>query len=70
MPEFEKVVIFGTGLIGGSFALGLKEAGAVEEVVGFGRTPATLRKAVGWCKPWWAGARGVPASRRSACWLR
>ena len=45
MPEFEKVVIFGTGLIGGSFALGLKEAGAVEEVVGFGRTPATLRKA-------------------------
>ena len=45
LPEFGKVVIFGTGLIGGSFALGLKEAGAVEEVVGFGRTPATLRKA-------------------------
>ena len=36
---------FGTGLIGGSFALALKEAGAVEEVVGFGRTPATLRSA-------------------------
>ena len=45
LPEFGKVVVFGTGLIGGSFALGLKEAGAVEEVVGFGRTPATLRKA-------------------------
>lgn len=45
MPEFGKVVIFGCGLIGGSFALGLKEAGAVEEVVGFGRTPATLRTA-------------------------
>ena len=45
MPEFEKVVIFGTGLIGGSFSLALKEAGAVEKVVGFGRTPATLRKA-------------------------
>ncbi len=45
MPEFGKVVIFGTGLIGGSFALGLKEAGVVEEVVGFGRTPATLRAA-------------------------
>ncbi|KXB30116.1 prephenate dehydrogenase [Dechloromonas denitrificans] len=44
-PEFGKVVVFGTGLIGGSFALALKEAGAVEEVVGFGRTPATLRAA-------------------------
>jgi prephenate dehydrogenase len=44
-PEFGKVVIFGAGLIGGSFALGLKAAGAVEEVVGFGRTPATLRSA-------------------------
>jgi prephenate dehydrogenase len=45
MAEFGKVVVFGTGLIGGSFALALKEADAVEEVVGFGRTPATLRKA-------------------------
>lgn len=43
--EFGKIVVFGTGLIGGSFALALKEAGAVEEVVGFGRTPATLRTA-------------------------
>ena len=45
MPEFGKIVVFGTGLIGGSFALALKEAGAVEEVVGFGRTPATLKAA-------------------------
>ncbi len=45
MPEFGKVVVFGAGLIGGSFALGLKAAGAVEEVVGFGRTPATLKAA-------------------------
>lgn len=45
LPEFGKVVVFGTGLIGGSFALALKEAGEVEEVVGFGRTPATLRNA-------------------------
>lgn len=45
MAEFGKIVIFGTGLIGGSFALALKEAGAVEEVVGFGRTPATLKLA-------------------------
>ena len=26
-PEFGKVVVFGVGLIGGSFALGLKAAG-------------------------------------------
>ncbi|NJD23991.1 MAG: prephenate dehydrogenase/arogenate dehydrogenase family protein [Betaproteobacteria bacterium] len=45
MPEFGKVVVFGVGLIGGSFALALKEAGAVEEIVGFGRTPVTLRVA-------------------------
>lgn len=44
-PEFGKIVVFGTGLIGGSFALALKEADAVEEVVGFGRTPATLKAA-------------------------
>lgn len=43
MPEFGKVVVFGAGLIGGSFSLGLKAAKAVDEVVGFGRTPATLR---------------------------
>ena len=42
-PEFGKIVVFGTGLIVGSFALALKAAGAVEEVVGFGRAPGTLR---------------------------
>ena len=36
MAEFGKIVVFGTGLIGGSFSLALKEAEAVEEVVGFG----------------------------------
>lgn len=40
-----KVVIFGAGLIGGSFALGLRRAGAVGEVVGFGRSIATLEQA-------------------------
>lgn len=44
-PEFGKVVIFGVGLIGGSFALGLKAAEQVEEVVGFGRSIATLKQA-------------------------
>lgn len=44
--EFGKVVIFGVGLIGGSFALALKKARAVEEIVGFGRRPAALQEAV------------------------
>lgn len=43
---FGKVVIFGAGLIGGSFALALKKAGAVGEVVGFGRRAATLKEAM------------------------
>lgn len=45
MAEFGKVVIYGVGLIGGSFALALKAAHAVDEVVGFGRRPAGLREA-------------------------
>lgn len=40
-----KVVIFGAGLIGGSFALALRKANAVQEVVGFGRSAATLEQA-------------------------
>ena len=44
-PAFRKIVIFGVGLIGGSFALALKKAGVVGEVVGFGRRQATLEEA-------------------------
>jgi len=44
-PTFQKVVIFGVGLIGGSFALALRKAGEVQEVVGFGRSQATLEEA-------------------------
>lgn len=40
-----KIAIFGVGLIGGSFALALKKAGAVNQVVGVGRTAATLERA-------------------------
>ncbi len=43
--HFKKIVIFGVGLIGGSFALALRKAGAVDEVVGFGRSAATLKQA-------------------------
>lgn len=41
-----KVVVFGVGLIGGSFALALKKAGAAGEVVGIGRSRATLDEAL------------------------
>lgn len=44
-PAFRKIVIFGVGLIGGSFSLALRKAGAVTEVVGFGRSAATLNEA-------------------------
>lgn len=43
--HFGKVLIFGVGLIGASFARGLKAAKAVDEVVGFGRTPKSLKAA-------------------------
>ena len=44
-PQFKKIVIFGIGLIGGSFALALRRANAVQEVIGFGRRVATLEQA-------------------------
>ena len=43
--QFGKIVIFGVGLIGGSFSLALRRANAVREVVGFGRSAATLQQA-------------------------
>lgn len=45
-PAFGKVVVFGVGLIGGSFALGLKAAGCVGEVVGFDRSLGVVGEAV------------------------
>jgi prephenate dehydrogenase len=41
-----KVVIFGIGLIGGSFARALKQAGAVRTVVGMDRSQAYLQRAL------------------------
>jgi prephenate dehydrogenase len=38
----DTLALVGTGLIGGSFALALKEAGAVRTVFGVGRNPARL----------------------------
>jgi prephenate dehydrogenase len=42
---FKKISIFGVGLIGGSFALALKRAGVVTEIVGVGRRLETLERA-------------------------
>ena len=41
-----KVVIFGVGLIGGSFALALKKQSAVKQIVGVGRNASTLKRAL------------------------
>ena len=40
--KIDRLAIIGVGLIGGSFALALKRAGAVREVLGVGRDPARL----------------------------
>jgi prephenate dehydrogenase len=45
-PLFRKIAIFGVGLIGGSFALALKKAGAAAHVVGVGRSLRSLERAV------------------------
>jgi prephenate dehydrogenase len=43
--RFERVAIIGVGLIGGSFALALKAAGACGSIVGVGRNPDNLARA-------------------------
>jgi len=44
-PAFRKVAVFGAGLIGGSFALALRKAGAAARIVGIGRSTASLARA-------------------------
>ena len=44
--RFKRIAIFGVGLIGGSFALALKKANAVEHVIGVGRSAASLQRAL------------------------
>lgn len=43
---FKKIVIFGVGLIGGSFALAQKKAAPATQIVGVGRTAAPLECAI------------------------
>jgi prephenate dehydrogenase len=42
-----KLVIFGVGLIGGSFAMALRQADFVRTIVGFGRSPENMSSALG-----------------------
>lgn len=44
--KVQTVCIIGTGLIGGSLALALKQSGFCQRVVGAGRTEETLKKAI------------------------
>ena len=44
--RFRKLVVFGVGLIGGSFAMALKKAALVDHVVGVGRGRSNLERAV------------------------
>ena len=46
MEAFRRVAVIGVGLIGGSFALALRRAGACRHVVGAGRDPANIRRAI------------------------
>ena len=42
---FEQLGLIGCGLMGGSFALALKQAGLVRQVVGYSKSPSTLQRA-------------------------
>jgi prephenate dehydrogenase len=44
--RLERVAVIGVGLIGGSFALALKQAQACARVVGVGRSPANMKQAL------------------------
>ncbi len=45
-PTFNKLVIIGVGLIGGSFALALRQTGLVKQIVGIGRSQANMQRAL------------------------
>jgi prephenate dehydrogenase len=45
VASISKIAIVGVGLIGGSFALALRGAGQVEEIIGVGRSRANLDRA-------------------------
>lgn len=44
-PMFEQLGLIGCGLMGGSFALALRDAGLVKRVVGYSKSPTTTEQA-------------------------
>ena len=44
--KFQRLALIGCGLMGGSFALALRQAGLVEQVAGFSASEATRQKAL------------------------
>src|SRR6266446_4865908 len=44
--QFQKMAILGVGLIGGSLAMVCKQKGLAKLIVGYGRRPENLKKAV------------------------
>lgn len=56
-PIFGRLVVIGLGLIGGSFAKGLREKGVFAEVVGVDKDPESCRIAVE--TGWWIAARAI-----------
>ena len=45
-PKIDQLLVIGVGLIGGSFALALRQAGVVRSIVGVGRSEKNLETAV------------------------
>lgn len=45
-PHIDKLVIIGVGLIGGSFALALRQAGVVQHITGIGRNLENMQRAL------------------------
>jgi prephenate dehydrogenase len=45
-PLLQKLIVIGVGLIGGSFALALRQAGMVKHIVGIGRSQKNLQRAL------------------------
>jgi prephenate dehydrogenase len=46
VKRLKRVVVVGVGLIGGSFAMGLRRAGAATAIIGVDRDPAALERAI------------------------
>ena len=64
-PALGRLVVVGLGLIGGSFAKGLRDKGLFREVIGVDLDPESRRMAVEWA--WLIAARKI---WRRLAWAR